>query len=247
MNGEPEEEILFISHIEVGEPAVLPPMARLAVLPPTGQKETEFKIAGRTCKPCGRVPPGVPPGLSRGFRVLMEDEDDDDDEDEEVPEVLHIRTVEDKKKTVKGKKWASLGVGDIVVDSAADESCWPVGQGDAFPTQPSKRRLLLKTANGGEMKHYGEKDITIQTPDGEVLGLKFQVTDVHKPLLAVRRLVEKGNVVSFGPEPNENFILNKSTGKKIMMEKKGGSFVVKANFVADLAADAEAVFSRPVG
>ena len=31
-----------------------------------------------------------------------------------------------------------------------------------------------------------------------MIGLKFQVTDVRKPLLAVRRLVEKGNKVVVG-------------------------------------------------
>ena len=72
-------------------------------------------------------------------------------------------------------EWLNLGIGEIVVDSAADESCWPIGVGDAFPTRPSKRNILLKTANGGEMGHYGEKRITF-THDGdggtEVVGLK---------------------------------------------------------------------------
>ena len=129
--------------------------------------------------------------------------------------------------------WADLGKGDITVDSAADESCWPKGQGDAFKTRPSKKRIILKTANGGEMGHYGEKDVTFKC-DGHIVGVKFQVTDVRKPLLAVRRLVERGNVVQFGPKPENNFIENVDTGKKIMMEKRGGSFVIAANFVAKL-------------
>ena len=53
---------------------------------------------------------------------------------------------------IKEEDWASLGVGDIIVDSAADESCWPVGQGDAFPTMESRRKMLLRTANGGDMQ-----------------------------------------------------------------------------------------------
>ena len=54
------------------------------------------------------------------------------------------------------------------------------------------------------------------------------------PILAVRRLVEKGNVVQFGPEPEQSFIMNVQSGKKIMMEKKGGTFVIKACFVKKL-------------
>ena len=101
----------------------------------------------------------------------------------------------------------------------------------------------MRTANGGEMKHYGEKDITFRSGESEyIVGLKFQVTDVKKPLLAVRRLVEKGDIVSFGAEPNQNYILNVETGRKIMMEKKGGAFVIKAHFMKEV----EAGFTRPV-
>ena len=84
----------------------------------------------------------------------------------------------------------------------------------------------------GQMGQRGEKKVTFgDNPNGDVVGLKFQVTDVRKPLLAVRRLVERGNVVQFGPEPEQNYIQHIETGRKIMMEKKGGSFVIKANFV----------------
>ena len=140
--------------------------------------------------------------------------------------------------------WADLGIGDITVDSAADESCWPKDLGGAFEMKPSSRNILLRTANGGEMGHYGEKDITFRDgPQGDVVALKFQVTDVRKPLLAVRRLIEKGNVVQFGPEPAQNFIMHVQSGKKIMMEKKGGSFVIKANFMKRLD-EAAAGFTR---
>ena len=102
----------------------------------------------------------------------------------------------------------------------------------------------MKTANGGDMNHYGEKKITFRGKDSEeVVGLTFQVTDVRKPLLAVRRLVEKGNVVSFGPGRDDNYIFNKDTGRMIPMEKKGGSFVIQAHFVKDLN---EPVFTGPV-
>jgi hypothetical protein len=85
------------------------------------------------------------------------------------------------------------------------------------------------------MGHYGEKDITFRN-NGDIVGLRFQVTDVRKPLLAVRRLVERGNVVQLGPETEHSYIMNVETGKRIMMERKGGSFVIAANFVTQLGA-----------
>ena len=128
----------------------------------------------------------APVALHNRFRVLEVDEEEDDEE------AAFVRAVE------KGGSMLNLGIGDIIVDSAADESCWPVGQGDAYPTLTTKKDLKLRIASGGEMTHYGEKHITFRYRGGEnkdPVGLKFQVTDVKKPLLAVRRLVENGNVV----------------------------------------------------
>ena len=168
-------------------------------------------------------------------------------------EVVKIRTVKDKqdlkKLKNKRKKWASLGVGDIVVDLAADESCWPKDLGGAFKIRPSTKNILLRTANCGEMCKYGEKEVTFSCgEDWEVIGLKFLETDVKKPLLAVRRLVERGNVVSFGPGPGHNYIKNFEAGKKIPMERRGGSFVLKAHFVTEVAdtEEADPGFTRQV-
>ncbi len=48
--------------------------------------------------------------------------------------------------------------------------------------------------------------------------------------------------MNFGPEADQNLIQNVQTGKKIMMEKKGGALVIKAHFAKDL----EAGFTRLV-
>ena len=225
-----EPEILFIGHTSM-----------------TSDQEPWHQVTHKR-KMCKRLQYAAPPGLEEvtkmRFRVLDEDEEDEDDE-----ETRHVRAVDSwvceasANWKADKKSWARLGVGEIVVDSAADESCWPKGQGDAFSTKPSKKNIILKTANGGEMGHYGEKEVIFRTgTDVDVVGLKFQVTDVKKPLLAVRRLVEKGNVVMFGPEPDQNFIQHVQTGKKIPMEKRGGAFVIKAHFVKKV----DAGFTRQV-
>ena len=63
--------------------------------------------------------------------------------------------------------------------------------------------------------------------------MTFQASDVQKPLAAVWRIAEKGNIVRFGPREEDNFIENVATGRKIQMIKKGGSYVIKADFVKD--------------
>ena len=82
------------------------------------------------------------------------------------------------------------------------------------------------------MAHYGRKEIFFQNGQGkDPIGLTFQVTDVRKPLLAVRRLVEKGNKVVLAPDGEESYIFNAITKKKVPTKKKGGSFVIEAHFI----------------
>ena len=67
---------------------------------------------------------------------------------------------------------------------------------------------------------------------GRVMGLSFQVADVKKPLVAVKRITEKGNHVSFGPDPGDNFIHNKKSGDKMMLKSNGkGSYLMEVCFV----------------
>eukprot|EP00973_Karenia_brevis_P037717 5204074-Karenia_brevis.AAC.1 len=44
--------------------------------------------------------------------------------------------------------------------------------------------------------------------------LDFQVAEVSKPLLAVKRIAENGNIVVFGPGEEDNSTLNRKTGDK---------------------------------
>ena len=48
------------------------------------------------------------------------------------------------------------------------------------------------------------------------MSLCFQVADVKKPLISVKRIVEKGNEVSFGPGGEDNFILNENSGHRML-------------------------------
>ena len=57
--------------------------------------------------------------------------------------------------------------------------------------------------------------------------MKFQVADVHKPLIVVGGLVEKGNRPVFGPGPEENYIQSVKSGKKVHMRmKNSGSYML---------------------
>ena len=148
----------------------------------------------------------------------------------------------------KEEIWKEAGTAEITIDSAADKSVCPWDWGKAFRTKevPEQRRMKFRNASGGRMEHYGEKRVTFMTNDQDkVIGMDFQVSDVKRPLAAVWRIAEKGNLVQFGPRREDNFIQNIEAGRKVSIEKKDGSFVVKANFVQEIEGDA-ADFTRQV-
>jgi hypothetical protein len=107
--------------------------------------------------------------------------------------------------TVSGATpWRQVGSGEITVDSAAEESVCPKSWGEAYQMRRPSRWLRFVNASGGQMGHYGEKTATFRAGGNEaVMSLGFQVSDVQKPLAAVWRIAEKGNVVQFGPKDEE--------------------------------------------
>jgi hypothetical protein len=86
------------------------------------------------------------------------------------------------------------------------------------------------------MGHYGERTANFRVVGRNtgIMSLNFQVSDVQKPLVAVRRIAEKGNLVQFGPRDEDNYIMNKATGNKIIMVRKGGSYVIPAEMMIEV-------------
>ena len=66
--------------------------------------------------------------------------------------------------------------------------------------------------------------------------MKFQVTDVTKPLASVARITEKCNIVQFGPTADDNFIVSFVTKRKIAIERCGGTCVMNVEYMTDEAA-----------
>ena len=183
-------------------------------------------------------------------------EDDDGDDEDAHPEAeVEVAGVCMKKanftKTFKAtsfppishqKKKAICNVGDgrgktfITVDSAAEESVCPKAWGDHFGTEDVRpgEEMRLVNANGGKIAHYGSRRVAFKPRDGnKCIGLDFEVTDVKKPLVAVFRICEKGNLVQFGPKDEDNFVKNIKTQEKIMMKKEGNSYVMEVDMLKD--------------
>ena len=85
--------------------------------------------------------------------------------------------------------------------------------------------LEYEVANGGVVVNLGEKHDEVRTSSGAKSSflMSFQVVDVHKPLLAVSKLVAAGNKVIF--DENDPQILL-SSGEKMKMRCSGGTYEV---------------------
>ena len=123
---------------------------------------------------------------------------------------------------------------EITVDSAADESVCPQSWAEQFrmeAVEPGKQ-LKLVNASGGKIQHWGSRRVRVHAVGVKrPLDIGFQVTDVKKPLLSVRRLCEQGNVVQFGQDSRTSFVQNVATGEQIPLERKGNSWVIRSRFV----------------
>ena len=68
--------------------------------------------------------------------------------------------------------------------------------------------------------------------------LGFQVADVKKPLLVVYKTMERGNQVGLGKAKEDNFIINKNTGDKLLLRPSGrGSSILDVKFLNGKASE----------
>ena len=69
-------------------------------------------------------------------------------------------------------------------------------------------------------------------PSAKEIRIKFHVTDVHKPLLAVNQITSLGNKVTFGDDEGEHcdYIKNKHTGEVIPLRRSRGIYLLDGHF-----------------
>ena len=60
--------------------------------------------------------------------------------------------------------------------------------------------------------------------------MRFNVAKVQKPLASAANVVEAGNKISMGTNPEDNFIENSTTGERIGLRVEKGTFVFDVEF-----------------
>ena len=106
---------------------------------------------------------------------------------------------------------------ELTIDSGAAEHV--VGPMDLphLPVGPSRKHIQYTMANGHKTSNHGEQHVRAVTQDGHEIAFKAQVTDVHRPLMSVSRICDKGNRVVF--EDHGGYIESLTTGKKIQVHR----------------------------
>lgn len=112
-------------------------------------------------------------------------------------------------------------------------SLWPKGRLKEEPTvEPSAGQKRFAAATGQEMRHCGGKTVKFRrqgcTSD---MSLGSEVTDVTRPLVAVRPIVERSNEVNF--DGNRGWLHSVARGSEIPLERKGGCCALRVHLLGD--------------
>ena len=114
----------------------------------------------------------------------------------------------------------------LTVDSGASDMVLPPSICSNIPLAHSSRvGTEYEVANGGTVINLGERKAEMKLREGDTstMILSFQVVEVHKPLLAVSKLIEAGHSVHFNQ--GDPHILLKS-GVKLPMRCNLGTYEV---------------------
>jgi hypothetical protein len=135
------------------------------------------------------------------------------------PAKVEVNGIEKKKKLTKGK---------ITVDSGAGGSVWPKAMEVPGPML-RKAGVRFEAANGTPIENYGQKMIFFMVK-GRSCSMKYNVTDVRKPLAAVSAIVDEGNIVVFKPGLRTSYIENIASGEKLPLLRENGTYVLEMEY-----------------
>ena len=115
----------------------------------------------------------------------------------------------------------------FTVDSGASETVVPLGVARNLPLiHTSQVGTEYEVANGGVVVNLGEKraDIITKLGSKSSMIMSFQVVKVHKPLLAVSRLVEAGHQVHFDKFEPQILL---ASGEEVPLSCRDGTYEIE--------------------
>ena len=89
----------------------------------------------------------------------------------------------------------------------------------------------MKRVKRREWKKLDICNVEGEKGEASTIKVDFQVAEVKKPLMSVKRICENGNRVCFGPSEEDNYVVNVTTNKKVALRPNGkGSYLLDAKF-----------------
>ena len=145
----------------------------------------------------------------------------------ETGESPELQTVADIGRWMNRCEQTGLMHIKSVLDSGATDSCAPHEMCPEVPSQPSegsRRGQSYTTAGGKKIKNEGEKNLSMVTEMGEMVGTNWQTVDITRPSTSVRQICQQGNRVAFGAQGG--VILNLETGKETHLRVEDNVYVL---------------------
>ena len=113
----------------------------------------------------------------------------------------------------------------MMVDSGASVTVINEDMVRAVNASDARPNVKYEVADGSLIENMGQTTFMVVTDTGVTNQMTAQVTEVKKALLSVAKIVQAGNRVVF--DSNNNYIENTTSGKRIPIEQKNGSYVMK--------------------
>ena len=112
-------------------------------------------------------------------------------------------------------------------------------------TAASKSGRVFQTADGTEIKNLGEKNVRLQTSEGQSSTITFQCADVDTPILSIRRLAMHGHEIRFTNKGG--YILRLKTGHHTKVVIHEGVYFIKLKQLRPPANEQAEGVARPGG
>jgi hypothetical protein len=115
----------------------------------------------------------------------------------------------------------------VQVDSGAIDTVAPPNIAEAFSvmkTRMSEAGVGFVAANGSKIENFGEKQVVGYTDEGDAVGMRMTVADVHKVLGSVHKMNMGGNRVVL--DGARSYMENRNSGKKTKIHYEDGQFIL---------------------
>lgn len=113
----------------------------------------------------------------------------------------------------------------ILADSGSAVHACPEAYGRSYGLRESPR-VNLATATGKGVKHYGTRTIPYEVEDGGLAIIRYEVLDVHKPIVSLGKLSKSQHRVALNPPGERSFIQKR--GREIGLIRRNDVFWFKA-------------------